>query len=60
MTYYIPGTGNGLLCNKCRLGAYDLIRNETYMDSDGNTTVTEVYRCRHCGHIWRYEVYRER
>ena len=56
---YTPGQGNGLLCAKCRTGAFDLFKTETYTDSNGKKTVTEFYRCRHCGNVWEHEVYKE-
>ena len=59
MANYIAGQGDGLICNKCRMGAYELFRTETDTDYNGKICLTEYYRCRHCGNIWKFDVYRE-
>ena len=51
MANYISGQGNGLICNKCRIGLYELFRTETNTNYNGKTCVTEYYRCNHCGNV---------
>ena len=36
-----------------------LVREIVDTDSNGKKTVTEFYRCRHCGNVWEHEVYKE-
>lgn len=56
---YDSWTGVGQRCARCGVGAYDPYREETETDEDGNKTVTEIYKCNHCGNLWHFVVYRE-
>ena len=49
--------GNGLLCNKCRIGTYEIFKIKTNEDYIGKKTITEFYRCKHCGNVWEFRVY---
>lgn len=57
--YQPSWTGAGLICGNCKIGAYDPYRLETETDYKGNKIVKELYKCRHCGNVWEFQVYKE-
>ena len=57
--YYTARQGSGLTCNSCRKGVYEIFKTETENDASGRKTVTEYYKCSHCGNVWKFEVYKE-
>ena len=57
---YGDNTPEGRRCGYCNgKGVYVIYKRETTTNYDGKKSIIDIYKCSHCGHEFRFIVYKD-